>query len=149
LKQGTPSDAKVSSLVGSLDAVYAKGVYLTLTTSPPPMAHQIGYDRTPICADLDELGDNIVALPDRFPSFELPLDPSLLSQLRCGDAPPVDVALGFEHDAEHAFTDLADGALQGSDIAAGEVSEALITQMPFTDDTTVARVVLGAGATAA
>jgi len=147
---GTPDDADIASLVDGLDEAYPAGAYLGLTTVPAPDQHQIGFDATPLCGDLDRLIDNILLLSESIESFNLPVEVSFLDGLRCdADAPPIPEARGWAHTAEDAFTDAADGELSGSDLAASEVSSALRTPIAF-DPSGHGRVTvaLGAGPTA-
>ncbi|HJL19963.1 MAG TPA: hypothetical protein RMH99_30140 [Sandaracinaceae bacterium LLY-WYZ-13_1] len=150
LVAGTPDDAALRSLIDGLDAAYAPGATLVLSTEPAPDQVQVGYDATPVCDQLDDLATNVLALPERWPGFELPLDPSILDALRCDrSAPSFRETLGWTHEAADALADAADGELSGSPIAADEVNEALRTPLTFEAGVAEARVVLGAGATLA
>ena len=146
LQEGEPSDAALRALLEGQRA--RRGVAWVLGTDPPPDQHQVGYDGTPLCDDVGALVDNVVSLAARWPDFDLPLDPDLLDALRCDPTArsPRD-AHGWAHEAEDALVDAADGALGGSDVAAGEVNEALRTPLRFDGDTATVSVVLSAGAT--
>lgn len=135
LKAGSPSPSEVEALLTSLDDDYGPGVYVALSSSPPPDQHQIGFDGAAVCDTLDEIGDNLLLLPERQPGLDLPLDPAILAQLRCPNPriTPRDVE-GWSHAATEAFSDTSDGVLGGSDVAAGEVSEALRTPLAFDED---------------
>jgi glucoamylase len=151
LQTGTPDAETLATLAAQLDATYADGSYLALTTVPPPDQHQVGYDETPLCATRDMFADNILRLPETVPNAELPVDPALIDLLRCRDEPPVHVREGWMHAAADALADSADGELSGSGIAAGEVNDALRTPLVFdTAGASLARaaVLLGAGSTA-
>jgi hypothetical protein len=132
LKSDSPSPAQVEALLANLDEDYAPGVYLALSTSPGPDQHQIGFDEAAVCDTLDEIGDNLLLLPERQPGLDLPLDPGVLDLLRCPDSRPTPRdTQGWTYSATEAFADASDGSLEGSDIAAGEVSEALRTPVTF------------------
>ncbi len=132
IRDGTPTPTEVAALSAALDEDYSPGVYLALGTSPAPDQHQIGFDDAAVCDTLDEIGDNLLLLPERQPGLDLPLDPSLLDLLRCPQPrlTPRDTE-GWAHTATEAYADAEDGSLEGSDIAAGEVSEALRTPLSF------------------
>lgn len=151
LQSGSPSSNEIASLLNDLDQDYGPGVYLALTTSPAPDQHQIGFDDAAVCDTLDAIGDNLLLLPERQPGLDLPLDPAVLDLLRCPEPrfTPRDTE-GWSHTAAEAFSDAADGSLQGSGIAAGEVSEALRTPVVFdAEGLATVDVVLAAGPTAA
>jgi len=147
LALGTPDASAMTELLGALRTEDDAGAWALLTTVPPPAEHQVGQDATDLCGTVDELADNIAALPDRFPGFNLPLSPEVLDNLRCGDGDPIHVDEGWVHVGADAWGDLADGALEGSDLAAGEVNEALITPLAFDGQTATGRVVLALGST--
>ncbi len=153
--QGTPTDAQVASLAAHLDDDYARGTYLALGTIPAPEQHQVGFDAGAWCDLDDTLADNLLALPDRFPGFTLPISSDVLNVLRCNrTAPPLRQAQHWTWDAEDALSDASDGVLSGSSIAAGEVNEALRTPLTFASApdgtaTADAGVLIGAGQTAA
>ncbi|MCC7543054.1 MAG: hypothetical protein IT379_42955, partial [Deltaproteobacteria bacterium] len=150
LGSATVADEDVASLARELDGRYAPGVYLALSTEPAPTSFQIGYDRTPVCASLDALLDNLNALPDRLPGLELPVDPAAFDVARCTDPlGETRTREGWMHEAESAFADAADGALSGSRIAAGAVDEALLVPLDFdASGNASATVLLAAAATA-
>jgi hypothetical protein len=131
LRAGTPDARVLADLAASLDTGYAAGSYVLLTTRPAPDQHQIGYDATPLCAARDSLADNILDLPNRFPGTALPLDPNLVNVFRCRPGPSAQVRENWTHSATDALIDAADGDLEGSGIAAGEVNEALRTPLGF------------------
>jgi len=149
-----PSDEVVATLVDDADEAFVPGVYLAVSTEPPPDGHQIGFDRTPLCAALDEIGDNLLALPERLPDLgPLPIDPTLLDGLRCTEDPLEEVRAdeGWAHDAEDAWQDAQDGELSGSPAAGAQVNAALRAPLVFDAGSGVAlaRVQVAAGATAA
>lgn len=148
--------ATIASLATGLDQAYAEGAYLALTTTPPPDQHQIGFDATPLCQMIGQIGDNLVALPDEFPEVSIPFSEEMLDLLRCDGGTPPDLhsSQGWQYVTSDAFVDAGDGELSGSGIAAGEVNEALRTALVFVDggDGTAsasAYVLVGAGHTAA
>lgn len=150
LESGSPSSDEVATLLQNLDEDYSPGVYLALSTSPAPDQHQIGFDQAEVCDTLDAIGDNVLLLPERQPGLDLPLDPAVLDLLRCPEPrlTPRDTE-GWSHTATEAFADAADGNLEGSDIAAGEVSEALRTPLTFgADGVAMVDILLAAGSTA-
>jgi hypothetical protein len=149
LRQKAISEQQIAATAAALDR-YHRGVYLTLTTRPRPDQHQIGFDETPFCAQIDRLAGNIFALPERFPNFKVPVNKEALEILRCkdGHAPDFRAQKGWQYRASDAFADAADGELQNSGIAAGEVNEALRTPLTFIGDEAVVNVVLTAGASA-
>jgi hypothetical protein len=150
LADGTPDEAALRAIVAGLDDEFAPGATMVLETEPAPDQVQIGFDATPLCDAVDDVADNVIALPERWPDFELPLDPSVLDALRCDPArtPPRE-ALGWAHEAMDALADAADGELSGSPLAADEVNEALRTPLTFDAGVAEASIVLSAGATLA
>lgn len=150
LGAGQVSVADASALLASVAADFPTGAVATLSTVPAPDQFQIGYDGPQLCTMRDVIADNVLALADELgDEVALPIDPSLLDILRCSDGPPIPVARGWQHAAEEAWADAADGDLDGSPAAAGEVDEALRTPLEFVDDVAVAAVVLGMGGTIA
>lgn len=147
LAAGGAVDAQ--ALADTLDADYSPGTYLALTTSPAPDQHQVGFDETDFCGKLDEIIDNAKASVEGPGGIPLPVDASLLENVRCGDAEPPWVSEGWEGPREDAWSDAADGELSGSDLAAGEINTALRTPLVFDADVATASVVIGAGPTAA
>ncbi len=142
MRAGTPDDSALASLAADLDGQYAAGAYLALTTRPPPDQHQVGFDASDLCADVDGLIDNILRLSSSVESFNLPVSVDVLDSLRCDrEAPPIPEAEGWIHEAADALEDARDGELSGSGLAAGEVNEALRTPLAF-DAGGVARVSL-------
>ncbi len=152
LAAATVTPSQIQDLADQLDTLYTSGAYVALTTLPAPSSHQIGYDRTDFCAVIGQLLDNAVALPKVFAGFTLPMDPSVLDQLRCPtDHQWPDVAQGWQHPAlAAAIAVTSTDALPSNDLAAGEVDEALLTPLNVTlGQQGQATVVLTIGATAA
>ncbi len=151
LKRASVSPVELQSIVESLDASYGPGAYAVLTTLPPPVEHQIGFDATPFCDHVEEMIANLERLPTTFPGFTLPLDPGTLQALKCkGDPSQIALEQGWQAVATDALQDSADGVLSGHSIAAGEVNEALRTALEFdASGHAQAAVVLGFGATLA
>jgi hypothetical protein len=142
LAAGTPDGAALSDTLSG----YGPGAYAAIATVPAPSQHQVGYDTTDWCGLADALIANFVALPTVFEGFNLPIDPSVLDNLRCpADFEPVHVDEGWVHDATDPWVDLADGALEGSDAAAGEVSSALVTPMAVEAGAYTATLYIGFG----
>ncbi|MBW2523467.1 MAG: hypothetical protein JRI23_04805 [Deltaproteobacteria bacterium] len=149
LGQPSVTEAALQELADDLDSHYQPGAYLALTTAPAPDQHQVGYDRTPWCEHIDGIVDNVTALPDTFPEFDIPFSTEVIDGLRCSSTQRIDEVEAWQHAAEDAFLDAADGELSGSDIAAGEVNEALRTPLSFDESGRAgASVVLAAGADA-
>jgi hypothetical protein len=130
----------VAAFVDGLDAAYVPGVAALVTTTPAPAQHQVGADATPACAFVDHLVDNVLALP-----FSVPLSPSAAAILRCQDQDFAD-AHGWRFRPTDALADLADGALEGSPIAAAQTNGALIAPLDASGE---AEVVFAFGATVA
>ena len=131
LAAGTPDGATLAALAAALDDDYAPGTYLALTTVPAPDQHQIGFDATPLCAMRDTFADNMLAAA-RDPSRRAAADrPHPHRLLRCANRTPVQRARGLDASGHRCLRDAADGELQGSDVAAGEVDEALRTPLTF------------------
>ncbi len=150
LQRGAPGDAELQDIASGLDQSYSAGSYIALTTRPEADQHQIGFDATPLCAMRDTIGDNILQLPQIFPGIELPVDPSVIDVLRCHEQTPLPTREGWTYQPTDALQDAADGELEGSGIAAGEVNEALRTPLTFAEDGVArAAVVLGLAPTAA
>lgn len=149
LLQGTPTPAETAKLAANLDSDYKQGAYIVLTTWPPPSSHHIGYDRADFCGFVDKLLNNAAALPKLFPGFTLPLDPSVLDALRCkADHQFPDVEQGWKHKAVSAAEAITSTEpLPNSDIAAGEVDEALVTPVAFTGQSSQAFVIIALGPT--
>lgn len=135
LMRRAPSDAEVDALVDGFDTAWAPGVAALVTTEPPPESWQVGSDATPICAVVARVADNILALPRVFPRFSIPLDPSVAQAFKCVDSlPAVRAARGWTWAPEDALADLADGALSGSRLAAGQTNAALVAPLVFAGD---------------
>lgn len=155
IAEGTPDAAAVATFAADLDKTFKPGAYIAVTTVPAPDQHQVGYDATPLCAAIDALIDNTLALDKTFPGFELPMDPTVLGVLRCGSKhQPPQQAQGWKHQAADPLTDAADGELSGDSIAAGEVSAALRAPLAFNagkdgESVASAAMVFGLGPTAA
>lgn len=142
----TLSEMEVSALVDQLDG-YGEGVWVTLGTVPAPDQHQIGFDATPFCPQLDEMLANMAALSTTFESFDPPIDTATAEALLC-KKPLADLKSeqGWIYPADDAWQDAQDGDLSGADVAAGEVAEALRTPLTFGGDGQArAAVVLGLG----
>jgi hypothetical protein len=145
-----PIDAsRAATLVTALEAEPA-GVYAVITSPDPIVGHQVGFDDTPTCALLDDLADNVRALPDVFEGLTLPLDPGLVDVLRCDlTAAGLAAENGWSTLPRSAFSDLADGVLEGASGAAGQVDSALAVQASAVDGRFRATLALGFGATLA
>ncbi len=153
LKMPSPDAATLANLAATLDDHYAAGSYVALTTKPAPDQHQIGFDGSGLCAARASFADNLIALPTHFPGVQLPIDPALINALRCPTGATMRQRQGWIYDATDALQDAGDGELQGSNVAAGEVDEALRTPLTFVagDATDVAQaaVVLACASTGA
>ena len=149
LTSPTMDAATLHQLLTKLPDEYGDGAWLALSTVPAPDQHQVGFDATPQCAHLDMLIDNYNRLPDVFPGFSLPIDAALASQLACKVLPAELISeQGWLYEAADPYTDAQDGELDGADLAAGEVAEALRTPLTFdSNGKAEAAVVLGAGST--
>lgn len=141
------TNEELGALVDGLAESYGDGSWLILGTVPAADQHQIGFDGTPLCDQLEELRDNVAALPEVFPGFEPPLDPETLDILSCARTTASIIEREeWVYPAEDALTDAEDGELSGADLAAGEINEALRTPLDFAGGTTArASVLLGAG----
>ncbi len=127
LKSATVEAAAVEAIASDPDSRYSEGVYVAMGAAETRVGRnvQIGFDTTDFCASIDELGDNILLIPERFPEAD-PMDLSALDMLRCTKH-ALDSILereGWMYSAEDAYTDAADG-LSGSRIAAGQVNTAM------------------------
>lgn len=141
-----PTAPEVAGLLSSLDSTYGSGVAALVTTEPPPTSFQVGSDATPLCAQVDTFIDNLVALPGVFPDVQLPADPTSLNAFRCVDPlDPIREARGWAWKPEDALSDLADGKLSGSLIAAAQTNGALITPLTFDMDQAEGAVVFALG----
>lgn len=142
--------AKVNTFVEQLDVTYGAGVAALVSTEPAPTAFQVGYDRTPLCAFVNRMADNIVDLPLHFPDVKLPVDPVLGGLLRCNDT--IDALIqrtGWTHAATDALEDVTDGALEGSRLAAGQTNAVLETPLPFVGEVAEGSVLFAFGKTRA
>jgi hypothetical protein len=153
LKLAVPDPETLAGLAATLDDHYAAGSYIALTTRPAPDQHQIGFDSAGLCDARTSFADNILALPSEFPGLQLPVDPALLNAVRCPTGTTTRERQQWTYVATDALQDAGDGELQGSNVAAGEVDEALRTPLAFVagdaTDVAVAAVVLGFASTAA
>lgn len=138
----------IAALSADLDT-QGPGAYLVLASSAPVAEVQVGFDDTPICALVDTLVDNVQALPETLPGIELPLDPAIADVLRCERTPAAIAAEnGWVELPSSAFADLADGALEGSHLAAGQVDTALAIPLTFARDRAEVTLTLAAAETA-
>ena len=134
LEQPAPPTEQVQAIAQDLDAHYAPGVYIHLSTQPAPQGYQVGFDPTDTCAQIDELADNIALLQEREPDKSLPADPSVADIVRCGDFDPMQSPIteeGWQAQATDAFEDATDGELEGSALAGGQVNTATWTPITF------------------
>ncbi|MCC6619780.1 MAG: hypothetical protein IT385_00915 [Deltaproteobacteria bacterium] len=144
-----PISAEVAGQILAGAEGEAPGAWLVVGAREPILGHQIGFDDTPICVHVDALADNVAALPTEFPGLTLPLDPTLVDILRC-DRTRDSIAAdnGWSSLPTAAYDDLADGALEGSHGAAGQVDEALVVSATADGDGRFrARLVVAAGST--
>lgn len=143
-----PTAEVIASLSADLDA-QGPGAYLVLASSMPIEAVQVGFDDTPVCELVDALVDNVQALPEVLPGIELPLDPSIADVLRCDRTPAAIIAEnGWVHTPTSAYRDMADGELEGSHVAAGQVDTAMAIPLVFDADVAEVTLTLAAAATA-
>ncbi len=150
MKSAAPSDAQVDAQIASLDSDYKPGVAAIVTTEPAPSEFQVGSDATKICGQVNHLVDNIMKLPQEFPGAVLPLDPKVVSALKCSDQlEAIQSARGWLWKPADALSDLADGSLSGSRVAAGQTNGALITPLTFQGDTAEGSVDFALGDTLA
>ena len=150
LMKKTPSDAEIDAFVSGADSAFPPGVAAMVTTRPAPSSFQIGSDATPLCAAVGRLADNIKALSTVFPQVVLPLDPGLADLVRCKDPlPGVRAARGWSWQPEDALSDLADGKLSGSRLAACQTNAALLAPLAFTGDVAEGEALFAFGATLA
>jgi len=140
-------DAETAAALVSAVGAEPDGVYFAVTSDAQIVGHQIGFDRTPTCALIDPLADNIKALPEVFPGLTLPLDPALVDVLRC-DLTPEALATeqGWTALPSAAFDDLQDGALEGAFAAAGQVDAALAVRATAVGPAFEATFYVGVGA---
>lgn len=146
------SGSAIAALSASLSTdtdTFGPGAYLVLASSLPVAEVQVGFDDTPICQLVDTLVDNVQALPESLPGIELPLDPAIADVLRCERTPAAIAAEnGWVELPRSAFSDLADGALEGSHLAAGQVDTALAIPLTFARDRAEVTLTLAAAETA-
>ncbi|MBI4701928.1 MAG: hypothetical protein HY744_12390 [Deltaproteobacteria bacterium] len=132
MKSEAPAAPDVDAFVAGIDGAYGPGVAALVTTEPAPSALQVGSDTTPICAQIDKLADNIIALPEKLPDVKLGIDPGVANMLRCKDIMPALAAKkGWKHAPEDALADLGDGELSGSPLAAGQTNGALVAPLAW------------------
>lgn len=150
MKQVRPADGDVQAMVNALDGAFPSGVAALVTTSPPPASHQVGGDATPFCAAMDEVLDNLVALPETQPDVALPITPQQADLVRCQDPlSRIQTGHGWMWRPADARADLADGKLDGSSLAAAQTNGALITPLTFDGDGAQGEVLIALGATRA
>ncbi len=135
LKSEAIDSSVVADIASDPDSRYSEGVYVAMGAAKTLANRkvQVGFDTTDFCANIDELGDNILLIPERFPEAD-PMDLSALDMLRC-TKPALDSILereGWIYSAEDAYTDATDG-LSGSRIAAGQVNTAMDLPLNETD----------------
>ena len=128
----------IQTAVNHVDETFTAGAYWRLSTEPKPDQYQVGQDLTPLCQNIDQLLENVLAFGEERPDFDLPLSPMLVNVLRCRDEqrPPLDeqgepLASTFVSDAWH---DAQDGELSGRSLALGESNLALRTPLNFDDE---------------
>lgn len=148
LSEGNADDAAAQSVIDAWIADDTPGAWLAWTTVPAPTAHHVGQDRTPFCAQLEDLRANVERLPEIFPAAPLPIDPAVLSQLSCRSTQTIGEQQGWDALGEDTWTDLQDGELGGASLAAGETASSLRTTLAFDGDTATGAVVLSAARTA-
>jgi len=135
MKQAPPSATAVADFVAGLDTAYTPGVAAIVTTEPAPSGYQVGADATPICALVDQMVDNVLALPMIYPTVNVPLSPDSAEILRCTDQlPRFATDHGWTWQPQDALADLADGTLSGSPVAAAQTNGALIAPLTFAPD---------------
>ncbi len=150
MTSSSPSEADVAAFVAALDTSYTPGVAALVTTEPAPTSHQVGADTMPLCANVDNLIDNVLALPGRYPSVSLPIESSTANLLRCKDAlGPTALAHGWTWSPRDALEDLKSGSLSGSSVAAAQTNGALIAPLTFDGAEASGAVVFAFGATRA
>jgi MYXO-CTERM domain-containing protein len=150
LTNSSITESDIADAVSTLDDDYGEGAYVRIGTSPAPDQHQIGFDRTDTCSFLDTLGDNISDVLGGGAENPLPLDPSTLDLLRCGDFQPVQTVVedeGWQYTADDALEDARDGELSGSSVAGAQVNTALRTPLTFEGGTAEATMYYAFGKT--
>lgn len=151
LQQAQPDAAQIDTLAADLDANYAEGVYIAVSSLPEPVEFQIGEDHTDTCAMIDELADNIGLLEERYPDKSLPAPPSVADTVRCNGYEPLGYPRtehGWQYSAADAFDDMQDGQLTGDKLAGGQVNAALKFPLSFDAGSAEATLVYAFGATA-
>ncbi len=151
LKAAQPDPGQIDQLAGDLDANYAPGVYIAVSSMPEPVQFQIGEDTTDTCAMIDELADNIAKLKDRYPDKSLPAPPSVANAVRCGDYDPIEYPRtrnGWHYTAQDALADAKDGDLSGNRLAGGQVNAAIKFPLSFDAGSAQATLVYAFGKTA-
>lgn len=132
LMKSAPSPAAIDAFVAAIDTSYAPGVAAIVTTEPAPTSYQVGADATPICALVDHLVDNVIALPTIYPTVNVPLSADSATVLRCTDQlPRFATTHGWTWQPQDALADLADGALSSSPVAVAQTNGALIAPLAF------------------
>jgi len=152
LTEGALDGATASALVARLDDDYGPGVYLAIGSDTPLLGHQVGFDATPLCDVADQLVDNLLALPERFPDVTLPIDPSLANVFRCSRTiEGIRAAQGWSGEARDAWADAsaAFGELSGANGAAGRANEALTVAVDLDAADPAVTFYTGVAATAA
>jgi hypothetical protein len=148
MRQVRPDDGAIQAMVAALDDEYPPGVAALVTTSPPPLSHQVGGDTTAVCSAIDDLLDNLVALPESQPDVALPISADQANLIRCTDPLARIVSgHGWMWRPTDARTDVADGTLEGSSLAAAQTNGALVTPLTFDGDSAFAEVLIALGAT--
>jgi hypothetical protein len=150
MKQAAPADADVDQLIAGWDQSYSPGVAAIVSAEPAPSDWQVGSDTTPICAQMDRIVDNIIALPQEFPGEPVPLDPGVAAALRCKDPlESIQSSHGWLWQPEDALEDLADATLSRSRLAAGETNGALVAPLTFSAGSAEGSALFAFGATLA
>ncbi len=146
MRSAHPSAEQVQSFVEALDHSYSPGVTALVTTLPAPSQFQVGLDATPLCKRVDELADNLLAFPTRFPGADIQIDPAAAGLLRCTDAlPGVAERKNWQWSPQDALADLSDGELSGSQVAAAQTNGALKASLVFNADIAEASVFFAFG----
>lgn len=146
LENTTVSAGQLDSLVSQLSSSYNDGSWAMITTEPAPSQHQVGFDATPFCDQIEQLSDNIQQLPNIFDGFELPVAGWTLELFECWRTGPELVEdRGWKYPATDPWTDVQDGTLSGHGLAAGEVASALRTELSFHNGVGTASLIIGFG----
>ncbi|MAD61332.1 MAG: hypothetical protein CMH49_07465 [Myxococcales bacterium] len=124
--------------LNKVDETFNVGAYWRISTKPKPDQYQVGQDLTPLCQNIDQLLDNVLAFGEERPDFDLPLSPMLVNVLRCRNEqrPPLDEqGEPLAHvEISDAWRDAQDGELSGRALALGESNVALRTPLSFDDE---------------